>query len=496
MTDDYNTLDYPPSFGYFEKLLGLSHKLVYGTNSTDMCLSLLSGEDAKSQMTPACISFQRLSVTASTILTYCPAAFYAVYSLALTTNRTIRATALMYDYAFLVMSIPLILLDCIHFQYNAYLTSYLLVTLTLLSPNTTSNATTTKTALLSAVSYSLLITSKHLYITLAPCIFVYLLSNYCLPPTLSPANKLIRFVTLGVVTLTSIAAPFLQFIRPTNAAEDISQILSRLFPVSRGLTHAYWAPNVWSLYSFADRVLLKLANRFPALIAVKDIEGGGTSGIISDRGLAVLPNLTPLHCILFILILTTPFLIKAYKQPYKKNTFLMLCLITSYTTYMLGYHVHEKAIITTLTVLQLLVISNDATSSTTDDGELARLCNRVNVVGLWSFMPLFLEGGFKMTVVKYGLLVVGVMGTTCYLSYKTKEAIVKRVDVVVGVGVLGALFSYTEIVHPAFLGDVEAVAFLPLMLTSVGLAVLNVGLYGSCWKLSWDFFDGVKEKVP
>lgn len=106
--------------------------------------------------------------------------------------------------------------------------------------------------LASGILFAILLCFKHIYLYLAPAYFVFLLRAYCLGPKSIFRIRLLNCVKLGMGIATVFAIAFGPFIY----WQQLPQLLSRLFPFSRGLCHAYWAPNVWAMYSFTDRVLI------------------------------------------------------------------------------------------------------------------------------------------------------------------------------------------------------------------------------------------------
>lgn len=144
----------------------------------------------------------------------------------------------------ILLSPALLIIDHIHFQYNGFLYGILILSLVL--------ARQESTRLLGGLLFAVLLCLKHIYLYLAPAYFVFLLRAYCLD---QKSILRIRFgnslrLAFGLAGIFGAAfGPFLYW-------GQLDQLLARLFPFSRGLCHSYWAPNVWAMYSFSDRILI------------------------------------------------------------------------------------------------------------------------------------------------------------------------------------------------------------------------------------------------
>lgn len=95
------------------------------------------------------------------------------------------------------------------------------------------------------------------FITRQPAYFVYLLRSHCM----SPSGEILptKFISLANTVILVFGASLGPFV----LMGQLPQLLSRLFPFTRGLNHAYWAPNAWALVTAIDRVLLQ---RMPLLL--------------------------------------------------------------------------------------------------------------------------------------------------------------------------------------------------------------------------------------
>ena len=73
------------------------------------------------------------------------------------------------------------------------------------------------------------------------------------------------------------------------------QLLLRLFPVGRGLCHAYWAANVWAVANVVDKVACKLT---PGCDSTTAQLTSGLVGSEEHQQFAMLPAVGPSVCLL------------------------------------------------------------------------------------------------------------------------------------------------------------------------------------------------------
>mmetsp|Transcript_17233 Transcript_17233/g.25465 ORF Transcript_17233/g.25465 Transcript_17233/m.25465 type:complete len:490 (-) Transcript_17233:819-2288(-) len=418
--DDINkttvhTLDYPPSFSFFEYLIStspLTNWLVSSGRLDERCLALLPDYD--NDPSEACVVFHRGTVILSDIILWIGA---------------FSACKTYQNFLLTVLNPGLLWLDHVHFQYNGAMLGILIGSLGQLvkGKNATGRAYHYH-HMASCFLYSLLLTMKHLYLPLAPLYFIYILSTYCLRN-----NKLLLFNFLSVAAITAgtLLLPFLPFLIQKEPIEQMLQIASRLFPFARGLVHDYWAANVWAIWMLADKLAQKVA---------------GFS----------LPEISPSLCALLLITGLLPGLYCAWKAT--PRTFLYCVVFCGLSSFMLAYHVHEKAIMTA--IIPLATFCHDKNDK--------RLFLRLNTFGLVGLFPLL----FRPIELPLKLMsLISYMALTYHLFGEIK---MMRIDWL-GLAFVFVVVWFLEIFHP--IAIFPRMEFLPLLCTSITCAL---GLI-VCW---------------
>lgn len=347
------TLDYPPFFAYFEWFMA---HLVPKYVAQDGCLDIV----AKGIYSMPTVYFQRLSVVVSEIVLFVSLQWYLATSKSHSEARRLFVIALS-----LVLSPGLLIIDHIHFQYNGMMYGLLVAMI---------NCARLEKYLWCGFWFAVLLCFKHIYLYLAPAVFVFLLRVYCLnlhydtkKSFLHNAVRIVQWwnlVKLGLVVLAVFGVAFGPFVY----YNVIPNLLERLFPFSRGLTHAYWAPNVWAVYSFVDRVLIQVYHRIPILriplqrvfqfdaklLNDPKLLRTTTRGIVGDIEFLVLPKITPKLTFLLTLFYQVMALIPLFLQPTFER-FIGALSLCGYASFLFGWHVHEKAVLIIIFPLSFLV---------------------------------------------------------------------------------------------------------------------------------------------
>lgn len=271
------TLDYPPFFAYFELFLAFFARYF------DAGMLRISAEPYTSSQT---IVYQRLTVILSDVV-FNYAAYLWIQEL-IHNQRLLSGNVGMFarvkpkicsSPAFILSTLFLfnvahLIVDHIHFQYNGLLNGLLLLSMLRMVQ---------ERIYWSSFWFAVLLNFKHIYLYMAPAYFVFLLANYCLRDRQIQWKVIFK---LAAVVLSVFAASFAPFIM----RGQLFVLLARLFPFQRGLSHAYWAPNLWACYNGLDIILsklFKLSNGRPT--KAKSL----TSGLVQQNEHQFLPTITP-----------------------------------------------------------------------------------------------------------------------------------------------------------------------------------------------------------
>uniref|UniRef100_A0A2K6T222 Alpha-1,3-glucosyltransferase n=1 Tax=Saimiri boliviensis boliviensis TaxID=39432 RepID=A0A2K6T222_SAIBB len=312
------TLDYPPFFAWFEYIL--SHVAKY----FDQEMLNVHNVNYSSSRT---LLFQRFSVIFTDALFV-----YAVHECCKCIGGKEVGKELTEKPKFilsvlLLWNFGLLIVDHIHFQYNGFLFGLMLLSIARLFQ---------KRHMEGAFLFAVLLHFKHIYLYVAPAYGVYLLYQY-----------------QGLWSQTNLSS----VLPPISCVA-----LGRLLHLS---TSGELIVNMWYLsdknntkYLFT---LIGLKLKF--LDPNKIPKASMTSGLVQQFQHTVLPSVTPLATLICTLIAILPSIFCLWFKPQGPRGFLRCLILCALSSFMFGWHVHEKAILLAILPMSLLSVGKAGDAS-------------------------------------------------------------------------------------------------------------------------------------
>ncbi|KAI8071536.1 glycosyltransferase family 57 protein [Gongronella butleri] len=443
------TLDYPPFFAWFEKLLSVGAAVV------DESMLQIQAAPFVNERT---IIYQRCTVMASELILFWGLWRYinaeeddtedqkasTSSGTSSTTTPTSTAKTIRTIIAVSIFLHPgLWIVDHMHFQYNGLLYGLLVHSIV--------DAQRGR-YLWCAALFATLLNFKHIYLYMAPAYFVYLLSAYCFVE--AQKFSVVRLAATGTVVI----AIFAVSLGPIVATGQLQALVARLFPFTRGLCHAYWAPNIWALYAGLDRCLIFVAKRLHWSFDASAVSSM-TRGYVGDTVFAVLPTVDAIHTLVLTVLVQLIVLQVVWRKPSFDN-FVSSLTLCGFASYLFGWHVHEKAI-----MIVLIPYSFMAGKSLLH----LRIFTILSSAGIISLYPLLFH--VQETPIKWMITLIWYLSILPGLSYCLHTKLRRMLSNVERLYLLGlvALVGYVGAGHTLIFGD--RLEFLPLMVTSVYCAV-------------------------
>lgn len=429
------TLDYPPLFAWFEWALSQCGALV------DPGMVNVENLGYESDAT---IVFQRLTVIITEIVLVLGVLF-AMHG----TSSSKKALAV-----FLVAAHPgLYIVDHIHFQYNGMLLGLLVFSIYF---------ATYGNDVLATATFTVLLCMKHLFLYVAPAFGAYYLG---LLWDLPLGQSVTLFSKLSVVAVSVLAVSFGPFI----GKGMLPQIISRLFPIQRGLVHAYWAPNFWALYAGFDKGLSIILPRIGMERFVSITKANLTGGLVGVSSFSVLPEVTSPMTFIITVCAMIPALFHIIRRPFP-GTLVETVVYCSLCSFLFGYHVHEKAILMTLIPMAIMV------AKARHGDRMAGSYIFLTTIGTYSLFPLLTEP--QEYLIKVFLLLTYLIIAVPWLMREgvlSTTASPSRLEKIYLMGIV-PLELYCSLGHGVVFKDQWP--FIPLMLISVYSAVGIVYAWG------------------